>query len=108
MQMDTRSLIPIGLLSLLLAGAPGCGNKKSDAPEPQAEVPSASVGAIKQRPNLRGPLGGGPKIDPQAMKDYRIDLCYYGTFTLRQARESYLASLGKDEPSEKKIPNFGF
>jgi uncharacterized protein YwgA len=47
------------------------------------------------------------RIDPQAMKDYRIDICYYGTLSLRQARDSYLASLGKSEPSEKKIPNFG-
>jgi uncharacterized protein DUF3829 len=46
------------------------------------------------------------RIDPQAMKNYRVDICYYGTLSLRQARDSYLASLGKDEPSEKKIPNF--
>ena len=67
MQMATRSLIPIGLLSLLLTGASGCGNKKSDAPEPQAEAPSASVAGPKQRPNMRGPLGPVPKIDPQAI-----------------------------------------
>src|SRR6188472_1273330 len=100
MQMRTRSLIPIGLVSLLLAGAPGCGNKKSDAPEPQPEgvatnAASAASGAgAKQRHSLRGPHGLQAKLDPQAKKDYLLDLCYYGTFTLRQARESYLTSLG--------------
>jgi hypothetical protein len=47
------------------------------------------------------------RIDPQAMKDYRVDVCVYGTLSLFQARDAYLASMGKDEPSEKKIPSFG-
>jgi hypothetical protein len=47
------------------------------------------------------------KVDPQSMKEYRVDVCYFGTLTLRQARDAYLTSLGKDEPSEKKIPSFG-
>jgi hypothetical protein len=46
-------------------------------------------------------------MDPQANKDHRIDYCYYGTFSLRQARDAYLGSLGKDEPSAKKIPSLG-
>jgi len=41
------------------------------------------------------------------MKVYRLDVCYYGTLNLRAARDAYLGSLGKDEPSEKKLPSFG-
>ena len=57
--------------------------------------------------SLRNPMAPTAKIDPQTMKEYRMDVCYFGTQTLRQARDAYLASLGKDEPSEKKIPSFG-
>ncbi|MFS8065672.1 MAG: DUF3829 domain-containing protein [Byssovorax sp.] len=69
----------------------------------------ASTTAMTTRPklNVRTPMGPMARIDPQSMKNYRIDICYYGTLSLRQARDSYLASLGKDEPSEKKIPSFG-
>ena len=102
--MNSRSLIPVGLLALLLSSTAGC--KKDEPPKPDPAVAAASASA-KGKMNVRGPLGPMAKIDPQAMKDYRLDICYYGTFTLRQARDSYFASLGKDEPSEKKIPNFG-
>lgn len=104
--MTPRSLVPMGLLALGLSGVAGC---KKEAPPPQAEPESSASAASAS--SARGPLrlatGPFPRVDPQAMKNYRLDMCYYGTLTLRQARESYLASLGKDEPSEKKIPNFG-
>jgi hypothetical protein len=61
----------------------------------------------KGKVNLRNNPLGNMRIDPQAMKDYRIDVCHYGTYALDQARDAYFASLGKDEPSEKKIPSFG-
>jgi hypothetical protein len=56
---------------------------------------------------MRNPPAPVPKVEPQAMKEYRVDVCYFGTLTLKQARDAYFASLGKDEPSEKKIPSFG-
>jgi len=74
------------------------------------ESASSTTGALasqKGKLPIRGPVAPIPKIDPQAMKEYRLEICYFGTLTLRQARDAYLASLGKDEPSEKKIPSFG-
>lgn len=104
--MTPRSLVPMGLLALSLSGVAGC---KKEAPPSAAEPESSAsaAGSNSARPPGRLATGPFPRIDPQAMKNYRLDMCYYGTLTLRQARESYLASLGKDEPSEKKIPNFG-
>jgi hypothetical protein len=94
----------------LVALAPGCKSKE-DPPSPTAEMAgSAAVISPSARGKLplRNPIAAPiPKIDPQDMKNYRVDLCYFGTLTLRQARDAYLASLGKDEPSEKKIPSFG-
>jgi hypothetical protein len=101
-----RSLIPVGLLSLLVSGVAGCG-KKEEPPKPDPAATAAATGTGKSKLNVRTPMSPLSKIDPAVMKDYRLDVCYYGTFALRQARESYLASLGKDEPSEKKIPSFG-
>ncbi|HVY48002.1 MAG TPA: DUF3829 domain-containing protein [Minicystis sp.] len=96
-----------GVALAVLAGAlvvlPAC--HKDEPPPPTAEpVPEDVHG--KGKLSLRNPMAS-LRIDPQAMKDYRLDVCYYGTFALYQARDSYFASLGKDEPSEKKIPSFG-
>lgn len=100
--MNSRSLIPIGLTALFLTGVSGC--KKSDPPAPERETTASSAAPAQSR----GSTASGNRIDPQTLKNYRLDVCYYGTLTLQQARESYFASLGKDEPSEKKIPTFGF
>ena len=98
-----RSLVPVALMTLAVAGAAGC---KDDPPPPTAEPAGSSSAAGKARisPRTQSPMA---KVDPQAMKEYRADVCYFGPLTLRQARDAYLASLGKDEPSEKKIPSFG-
>lgn len=101
------------IVPLVLVFAPsilaGC---KKDEPAPTQPEPSTSASAVgtpsaKSRLPLRNAMAPVPKIEPQAMKEYRLEVCYFGTLTLRQARDAYLASLGKDEPSEKKIPNFG-
>jgi hypothetical protein len=102
--MNSRSFIPIALFSLALVAAPGC-KKEDPAPSAKAEPTGSARG--KNRMNLKNPMGSMAKIPPQAMKDYRVDVCYYGTLSLKQARNAYLASLGKDEPSDKKIPSFG-
>jgi hypothetical protein len=107
MQMNSRSLVPIGLMALLLSGIAGCKKKGEPSPQPEPEASTSGVSPTTRPNSLRAPLGPIPKLDPQLMKNYRLDGCYYGTLTLRQARDSYLASLGKDEPSAKKIPNFG-
>lgn len=100
-----RSLVPLALMSLGIAASAGC---KDDPPPPTAEPTSSAEAAnqTRQQP-MRNPPAPVPKIEPQAMKEYRVDVCYFGTLTLKQARDAYFASLGKDEPSEKKIPSFG-
>jgi hypothetical protein len=99
-----RSLVAVGLMALALGAGAGC-KKKEEAPKPEPTPPPEAQSA---RPISRhNPRGPGPRADPQALKEYRLDYCYYGTFSLRQARDAYLGSLGKDEPSAKKIPSFG-
>ena len=98
------------IVPLILVFAPSVlGGCKKDEPVTQPETATSALGvaSAKSRLPLRNSMAPVPKIEPQAMKDYRLEVCYFGTLTLRQARDAYLASLGKDEPSEKKIPNFG-
>lgn len=102
--ISVRSLCSIALV-LVASGAAGC---KEDPPPPQPEpASSAAANANKGKASLRTPVSPMAKVDPQSMKEYRVDVCYFGTLSLKQARDAYLASLGKDEPSEKKIPSFG-
>ncbi|WP_437648679.1 DUF3829 domain-containing protein [Sorangium sp. So ce362] len=100
--ISVRSLCSIALV-LVASGAAGC---KEDPPPPQPE-PASSAAANKGKASLRTPVSPLTKVDPQSLKEYRVDVCYFGTLSLKQARDTYLASLGKDEPSEKKIPKFG-
>ncbi|WP_438008721.1 DUF3829 domain-containing protein [Sorangium sp. So ce321] len=100
--ISVRSLCSIALV-LVASGAAGC---KEDPPPPQPE-PASSAAANKGKASLRTPVSPIAKVDPQSMKEYRVDACYFGTLSLKQARDAYLASLGKDEPSEKKVPSFG-
>ncbi|MEP7121691.1 MAG: DUF3829 domain-containing protein [Byssovorax sp.] len=106
--MSSRTFVSVALTALFLGSVSGCTKNEPPKPDSTAVV-VASSNAATARPklNVRNPMGPMARIDPAAMKDYRIDICYYGTLSLRQARDSYLASLGKSEPSEKKIPNFG-
>jgi len=98
-----RSFVSIALVTLAAGALDGC--KKDEPPKPD---PAASAsGRDKGKLSLRNPVAPVAKIDPQTMKEYRMDVCYFGSLTLKQARDAYLASLGKDEPSEKKIPSFG-
>jgi hypothetical protein len=102
--MNSRSLILIGLTTLFLTSVPGC--KKDDPPAPDRAAAAAS--AAQNRGSAQAPASQATKLDPQTVKNFRLDVCYFGTLTLKQARDSYFASLGKDEPSEKKVPTFGF
>lgn len=100
--MFPRSLVPVALMTLSVAGASAC---KDDPPAPTAETPASASAVGKARLPTHPPTPMA-KVDPQSMKEYRLDVCYFGALTLRQARDAYLGSLGKDEPSEKKIPTF--
>lgn len=99
-----RSFGIVVLFTAVAGATPAC---KKDEPAEAKPDTSGSTARDKSKLSLRNPLAPTAKIDPQAMKEYRMDVCYYGTLTLRQARDAYLGSLGKDEPSEKKIPTFG-
>lgn len=102
-----RSFVSLPFALLVATTVAGCGNDKPK-PDPSAAATTATDTAnAKGRLNLRTPLAPQVKVDPQATKDYRVDVCYFGTMTLRQARDAYLASLGGAEPSDKKLPSFG-
>jgi hypothetical protein len=105
--MSSRTFVSVALTALFLGSVSGCTKNEPPKPDPSAAMASNNAATTRPKLNVRSPMGPMARIDPQAMKDYRIDICYYGTLSLRQARDSYLASLGKSEPSEKKIPNFG-
>lgn len=90
----------LGAILLLAAVGPGCGNEAK--PDPNAMASGSATTKASAR-TFTPP----PKVDPKTMKEYRVDVCVYGTLTLKHARDAYLGSLGKDEPSEKKLPSFG-
>jgi hypothetical protein len=89
----------LGLVAVAGTMTVGC---KGDEPKPAKPDTSASGSAAKPKPRVEV-----PKMSPQATKEFRIDSCYFGTLSLRQTRDAYLASVGTAEPSEKKIPTFG-
>jgi hypothetical protein len=99
------------IVPLVLVFAPsvlvGCKKDETVQTQPESATSTTASPSGKARLPLRNAMAPVPKIEPQAMKEYRLEVCYFGTLTLRQARDAYLASLGKDEPSEKKVPNFG-
>jgi hypothetical protein len=99
-----RSLFSVALVMVAAGAFGGC---KKDEPAPPAKPDPATSARDKGKLSLRNPISPVAKIDPQTMKEYRMDVCYFGSLTLKQARDAYMASLGKDEPSEKKIPSFG-
>jgi Protein of unknown function (DUF3829) len=102
------SLVPVGLIALALGMGAGCKKDEPPKPDPSVSPPSSAATQAQKpqhvNPRKEGAFGRG---DPQAMKDYRLDVCYYGTLSIRQVRDSYLASLGKDEPGPRKLPSFG-
>jgi hypothetical protein len=99
-----RRSAPLALALLTLGTATGCKKTDQPKPDPATVAPTASVPLSPRHTPRNGPFN---RPDPAVTKDYRVDVCYYGTFSLRQVREAYLGSLGKDEPSAKKIPSFG-
>jgi Protein of unknown function (DUF3829) len=102
------SSLGLGLLVLTpLVLAVGVSCKKEEPPKPDPAAAQPASASPPTPPNRHPPRGPGARMDPQVNKEHRIDYCYYGTFSLRQARDAYLASLGKDEPSAKKIPSLG-
>jgi hypothetical protein len=84
-----------------VAGVVSMGCKGDD---PKAVKPDTSASSSAAKPKARVDI---PKMSQQATKEFRVDSCYFGTLSLRQTRDAYLASLGGAEPSEKKIPTFG-
>jgi hypothetical protein len=105
--VSLRTFASLGLLAVAVTSV-GC--KKDDppkaAPEPHASAVATAALPARGKLNVRQPMAV-PRIDPQVMKEYRVDVCYFGTLSLREARDAYLASLGTAEPGPGKIPSFG-
>src|SRR5262245_48202280 len=100
-----NSLRRCSILVVFAAALAAVGCKK-DEPTPTPEPTSSAPAPIRGKGPIRPPMGPLARVDPQVMKEYRADVCYFGTLTLKQARDAYVASMGKDEPSEKKMPSF--
>ncbi len=98
MSFLVRSLVAASLLVAL--GAVGCGETK---PEATPDASGSAAGGKKLPP---GTLQPAKRIDPLVMKTYRAESCYFGTLSLRHARDAYLAGVGDGEPSASKIPDF--
>jgi hypothetical protein len=99
MSFLVRSLVAASLTVTL--GVVGCGETK---PEATPDASGTAAGGKKVPPSVLQP----PKrIDPLVMKTYRAESCYYGTLSLRHARDAYLAGVGEGEPSASKLPDFG-
>ena len=79
------SLVPVGLIALTLGVGAGC--KKDEPPKPDPAVQAPAITQHPSRINTRNPMGP-IRMDPQEMKNYRVDGCYYGTLSLRQARDA--------------------
>jgi hypothetical protein len=67
------------------------------APPPPPAEPSAAPTAQP---------GGIGRIDPEAMKTYRMDVCWYGGFALRRGRDDYLSGLRNGRPGPGRLPVF--
>jgi hypothetical protein len=106
--LSLRTFASLGLVALAFS-ATGC---KKDEPQPQAAPEGRAAAAAtaslpgRGKLNVRQPMAI-PRIDPQVMKEYRADVCYFGTLSIRAARDAYLASLNGAEPGPGKIPSFG-
>lgn len=96
----------MSMVVLLVAFASaGC---RDDVPPPTSNSAKAAKSA-KIRSKARADLARGKvrRISPQAMKQYRLDVCRFGTMGLQQVRDTYLASMGDAQPGPDKIPSFG-
>lgn len=95
-------------LGLVVVAAMTAGCKKDPAPKPEPLAPAVATTPLGNRGKLsvRQPMAV-PRVDPLIMKEYRVDVCYFGTLSLREARDAYLSSLGGAEPGPGKIPSFG-
>lgn len=98
MRLLKRSLVAMTALTLGL-GLIACGDDPPAGPEGSAASASGA------RPAMTGDPVKRP--DPLVTKTYRAEACYYGSLSLKQARDAYVASLAGGEPSADKIPQFG-
>ena len=107
--MHTRAIATL-LATITICAVLGAGCKE-DPPPPPLPEPSPSGKAKARRPGLdpKARFKGArvPKISPQTMKAYRVEICYFGTMELRVVRDAYLASLGGAAPGPGKIPSLG-
>jgi hypothetical protein len=87
----------IGLCALALVGC-----RDDPAPSTTTAPPAVPDNAkdLKQRAKTK-------RLSPEAMKLYRLEVCYFGALGLAGTRDAYLASLGDKPPSKTNLPSFG-
>jgi uncharacterized protein DUF3829 len=85
---------------------PGC---KEDPPPPPATAATGDKpkGAAQNRAEAKNAPSRVPRISPQTTKDFRVDICWFGSQGLRMVRDAYMASLGGKEPTPEHLPSFG-
>ncbi|MSP25942.1 MAG: DUF3829 domain-containing protein [Myxococcales bacterium] len=104
--MNTR--IAFSLLPLLASGALFSGGCKEDPPPPPP--PGAGAAASVETPEKQGKAAEVttqvPAYTDATTKRFRTELCFYGAYGLKLARDTYLASLKGGEPAPGKLPSF--
>lgn len=88
-------------LGMTLGLVAGC---KKDAPAEETAPTSSAAAAIGSAAAPR--LSRSARIDPQTLKEYRVEVCAFGSVILKQARDAYLGSVGGGVPSVAKPPVF--
>jgi hypothetical protein len=87
----------MGLVALALVGCRDETAAKGDTAPPAIANAKENV---RQRSKIQ-------RLSPEAMKLYRLEVCYFGGLGLRGSRDAYVASLGDKPPSKDNLPSFG-
>jgi uncharacterized protein DUF3829 len=102
--MRARAAVIVAALTL-----GGCEDEPKKT-APTAAVPPAMPEPLPLAPAapMLGPLGhDGPVLPKTALKIYRAEICYFGSFGLLLARDAYWESLNGLMPGPGRVPNFG-
>jgi hypothetical protein len=99
--MDAR----LGLVLALVLGGSGLSACKEDPPPPPLPPPSTAATAQERAAAASG--SQVPSYEPETLKRYRAELCFYGAWGLKITRDAYLKSLDGKEPSVDRLPSFG-
>jgi hypothetical protein len=88
----------------------GCEDETQKKASPAATVPQPMPEPLPLAPAapMIGPMGReGPTLPKSALKIYRAEICYFGSFGLVVARDAYWESLNGLQPGPGRMPTFG-